>query len=414
MEDIRIMYLKCVHEQRVANSAAATAAFTYVAVVGLTTEKCAEDSHEIKLWLTGVLVMSAFQIVVKIVQSKLALPGSGATRSDMLKLARCNETLDIISSCWFIVGHFLLLETYRRRHQYPFMYFLCWQYILSCYLSWTVHHLVEFSLHVFPPFSLEDQHYWRRLQAAVDGDVSHLPEYLSGGGKDEVRFWTQWLQSYGCYDVCHPTTATTSQCTPPVPARRAQPSVEQTEADLMQQEDMRGRMEEPTDRVVQQNHSSRSQQAQACTGTCTTEEHEAESEVTEAVCSICLNSLTSPPDNSSDTASTSSSAKMKAVTSSRPADDVGDICDMAEDRVEATEIDGVVKTEKVGEVVVRYPCVSGRHLFHFDCLCAWMARASVRAVDIYGTPSLQPASCPCCRQPPCAELCAVTDSTAVC
>jgi hypothetical protein len=368
MEDFRIMYLKYVNEQRIANSAAATAAFTYVAVVGLATEKCTSDSREIKVWLFGVLVVSILQVIVRIAQSKFTLPGSGATRAEMVALSKGSETLDVICSCWFIVGHFLLLETYRRRHQYPFMYFLCWQYILSCYVSWSLHHLVEFSLYVLPPFSADDRRYWQRLQTSIDAAFDALPEYMCTGSQkaDEQRkFWMRWLQSYECYDLCddRPGKALgpelpgklNAQCLPDssVAIEEVQLAQEMFECSLMQQED-----EVENNRLLPRNLPLPKG---------------------DLVCNICLCSLFT--EDSSVPSTPSCGVK------------------------ETPECGTYVESETAGcssSVAVRYPCVGGRHYFHFDCLCTWMVRASVCAVDIYGCERVQPALCPCCRQPPSA------------
>jgi hypothetical protein len=365
MEDFRIMYLKYVNEQRIANSAAATAAFTYVAVVGLATEKCTSDSREIKVWLFGVLVVSILQVIVRIAQSKFTLPGSGATRAEMVALSKGSETLDVICSCWFIVGHFLLLETYRRRHQYPFMYFLCWQYILSCYVSWSLHHLVEFSLYILPPFSADDRRYWQRLQTSIDAAFDALPEYMCTGSQkaDEQRkFWMRWLQSYNCYDLLDAQTGSAfgaelpsklhAECPPDSSVTVEEVQRETYERTLMQQED--------------------------AVEICRTLSRNLQLPQDDLVCNICLCSLFTA-DNSGP---------------STP------LWGVKETTVCGASVEGEVAGCSSSSAVVRYPCVGGRHYFHFDCLCTWMVRASVCAVDIYGGERVQPALCPCCRQPP--------------
>ena len=78
MEDLRITYLKYVDQQKVANSAAATAAFMYVSAVGFSAENSCENSQEVKVWLFGILLISIFQVSIGIKQTHLVAAGSGA------------------------------------------------------------------------------------------------------------------------------------------------------------------------------------------------------------------------------------------------------------------------------------------------------------------------------------------------
>ena len=300
------------------------------------------------------------------------------------------------------------------------MYFLCWQYIGSCYATWTVYHAVQLTLRWYPPSGREDRLYWNRhrqntmlnnssglgVLSTDQGGYGYSEQWIGGSEEENnTQFWISWLQSCDCYDVfCDskggqidfskhqanafnsvsakaPTAIDTSTATTPLSG--AGPN-NTSDGDNKIVDPVDASADSPIDTIFDvaavnildnipvEVASADLEPTADCGDLVDGMENDS--------CCICLNEL----------------MNCRYYVSKNSM-----LCNLSVDcdggKVAADECCG--ELQGTDDITVCYPCPA-RHRFHSVCLCAWLQKASTWHCTAMGEAHVTPAACPCCRQMP--------------
>jgi hypothetical protein len=367
---------------------------------------------DLRLWLSVVIIRSAIRMASRLYVASLMTEVQGVRNGN----SKFVDILDVFGIVWFAVGNLLVFNNFGCIDISPIVFFTSLLYIVLSYISFFTPSIIRCTLGICRPTAEDDLAYLRQTADAdreaafigrhggvVVGRAAELtsPSRLTNPDltPERARYWADWLQTYGCYEVVyHPAMDFKGQ----ERRRRQQVSDEQVPTALPPGDVTAGHgnhpaSQEPAGGDIEmgsaavdvsspasppgqgQSQSQRREYVNVPTGGTDSGGHPLWDEEGD-FCAVCLLPFEAPPSGVD-------SPLGQALTS--PDEAAGSSSSVPERNW----------------VVVRYPC-QGHHYFHAHCLHSWLQVCSARYLNARRVPRggetdhhLQ-VTCPCCRELP--------------
>jgi hypothetical protein len=458
MTDIRIKYLRFSEQKPLLFSGIAVSALCIVGAIGLITEHGETCHPDLRLWLSVVLARSGMRFLCKFyLANRERLDESHAS-------AKCVEILDVFGIVWFAIGNLLVFNNFDCIPVSPVVFFSSLSYICFSYFSFFLPPLLRSTLRTCQPTHPDDIEYMRRqanatreLNIAVgaanrlQGLVDPLTGTLSPNHPNNIyspdltperaRYWAEWLQSYGCYELSY-DPAMDLKTAAVVAAARTQQSQQSQQPQQLQQrvtsknDDHNKRYESLaiTDEEAIELGLVSDQDKELGTVVAAEEQRLAQQPQPSSAapftllggqedsdfCSVCLLPFetveVAAAAAAAAAASSSAQAPVNASGEAAPESDASNsnnnISNSSSTNNNSNNNTAEGRVPLNNNLIVRYPC-PGHHYFHAHCLHSWLQVASARHLNsaqgrrsaattavMGGDPHRIQVTCPCCREHP--------------
>lgn len=208
--DIRVAYIKFQLEYPLSISLFNTSILVAISLSGLFIEKNKRCTPDLRLWLVIILFRSVIRLVSRFYAEAVSRYTENSLRMDVQIAIKVVDMLDIFGIVWFAVGNLLVFNNFPCINVAPIVFFSCLSYIVLSYINFFLPTIIRCTIRGCPPSRREDIEYMELTSNTV-GLLRNQPienqnihtNNSSELTEDRSVYWTNWLQSYGCYEVSY-------------------------------------------------------------------------------------------------------------------------------------------------------------------------------------------------------------------